>query len=196
MASEVTVQQLIKHIEQFGWKHYKAENEPQEKEGIIYTSWRSSPDSRGFRMTIDPMEEKKCLSFKVYDIASAPWESTPPDRLADLMTLMSWINYDVILGKFAYDVRDGEVRLSIDVPIDENDFNYPQFEHTMHVLLSMAERWASHFQALLEGQGTLRDVVVGEAGRRSGTERLVQQLEEAFVRRGDASTGQQPLTEV
>ncbi len=197
MSSQVTVEKLAEYMQRLGWKHFRAENEPQEREGIIYTGWRSSPETRAFDMTIDPMEEKNCLSFKVYRLVKAPWDNTPPDRLADLLTLLTWINFDIILGKFGYDVRDGEVRLSIDVPIDECSFTYAQFEHTMRVLVAVAEQWEPAFRALLDGTESVESLIVAHAGRRSGSERLVQQLEQAARRRAKKLPDKdEPLTEV
>jgi hypothetical protein len=130
MAS-VTLQMLKGYLERFGWSRYQAVDEPFEQEGLIHTGWRSSEADEGYTMTIDPMVERNCLSFKVVRILSAPLDSTPRERLSDLWLAMSYINYRIILGKFAYDPSDGEVRFSVNVPIDQNTFTYEQFTHTM-----------------------------------------------------------------
>jgi hypothetical protein len=155
----ITMKKLTEYLEQFGWSKYRAQDEKEEKEGIIYTGWRSSPESSGFNMTIDPIVEKSCLSFKVHKIAMAPQDSTPPDRLKALLMAMAWVNYNIILGKFGYDMRDGEVRFSIDAPIDENDFNYKQFEHSLIIAIRTVDEWAPKFQVLLDGEKTLEEIL-------------------------------------
>lgn len=156
--STVTMETLQQYLEKFGWSHYQPEEEEEEREGIIYTGWRSQ-FAGVFNMSIDPMVEKGCLSFRVHKVASAPRDSTPTDRLAALLMVLGWINYRTILGKFGYDVRDGEVRFSIDAPIDENDFNYAQFEHVIRIAISSAESWGPEFKALLDGEKELDELL-------------------------------------
>lgn len=72
MATRVTLKLMRQYLERFGWHRYKAVEEPTEKEGIIYTGWRSSPEEEGFSLSIDPMVEKNCLSFRVPKILVAP----------------------------------------------------------------------------------------------------------------------------
>jgi hypothetical protein len=153
------MEQLTKYLEQFGWKHYKPEEEETEEEGIIYTGWRSSPETSGFNLSIDPMVEKNCLSFRVHRLVEAPRDNTAPDRLADLLMVLGWVNYRIILGKFSYDPRDGEVRFSVDVPIDDNDFNYAQFEHTLGVIINTAETWEPNLKALMAGEKGLDELL-------------------------------------
>lgn len=124
MATTVTLEQMRQYLEQFGWSNYKAVDEPFEKEGIIITGWRSSLVSESFVLQIDPMVERNYLSFRVLRVVSAPPDTTPPNRLAEMLMALGWINYSIIIGKFSYDPRDGEVQLSVGVPIDENDFTY------------------------------------------------------------------------
>jgi hypothetical protein len=157
MAS-VTLQMLKGYLERFGWSRYQAVDEPFEQEGFIHTSWRSSAASEGYTMTIDPMVERNYLSFKVVRILSAPLDSTPRERLSDLWLAMSYINYRIILGKFAYDPSDGKVRFSVDVPIDQNTFTYEQFTHTMRVAIKTAERYAPILRRIVAGELSSRAV--------------------------------------
>ena len=152
MATQVTLELLKGYLERFGWSRYKAVDEPFEKEGIIYTGWRSSEEEEGYNMAIDPMVEKNCLSFRVPKILMAPRDTTPTERLADLLLAMGFINYRIILGKFAYDPRDGEIRFSVDVPIDENDLSYEQFQHCLGVAVKMVEEYAPKLKAIAAGE--------------------------------------------
>ena len=44
--SNVTLKMLTGYLERFGWSRYEAVDEPFEKEGVIYTGWRSSGENR------------------------------------------------------------------------------------------------------------------------------------------------------
>jgi len=95
--SNITLRMLAGYLERFGWNRYQAVNEPHEKEGIIYTGWRSSEEVESHLLTIDPMVEKGCLSFRVPKILEAPMDENP-ERLADLNLAMGFINYRRSIG--------------------------------------------------------------------------------------------------
>lgn len=162
--TQVTLQMMREYLERFGWSRYQAVDEPFEKEGILRTGWRSSEESDGYVMSIDPMVEKGCLSFKVHQILSAPMDSTPRDRLSDLWLAMNYLNFRIILGKFSYDPRDGEVRFSVDMPIDENTFTYEQFVHAMGVAIKTVEQYAPRLQAIVKGKQTAQQFIEQDSG--------------------------------
>jgi len=166
--NEVTLKMLTEYLERFGWSRYQAVEEPFEKEGIIYTGWSSGPDAPSYRMTIDPMVEKACLAFRTPQIVVAPMDSTLPDRLRDLLLAIGFINYRIILGKFAYDPRDGEIRFSVDVPIDENTFTYKQFVHTMEVVIKSVEEYAPKLREIHQGALSFQAFMQGEIQREVG----------------------------
>ncbi|GBC93999.1 hypothetical protein HRbin15_02504 [bacterium HR15] len=172
--TQVTLQMMREYLERFGWSRYQAVDEPFEKEGMIRTGWRSSEAAEGYVMSIDPMVEKGCLSFKVHQVLSAPLDSTPRDRLSDLWLAMSYLNYRIILGKFSYDPRDGEVRFSVDMPIDENTFTYEQFTHTMGVAIKTVEQYAPRLQAIAKGEQTAQQFIEQDL------EGDIRQMREAF----------------
>jgi hypothetical protein len=206
MAS-VTLQMLKGYLERFGWSRYQAVDELFEQEGLIRTSWRSSEADEGYTMTIDPMVERNYLSFKVVRILSAPLDSTPRERLSDLWLAMSYINYRIILGKFAYDPSDGKVRFSVDVPIDQNTFTYEQFTHTMGVVIKTVERYAPILRRIVAGELTAEQFIAEDRGHemrqiREAFGGLLRGLLEALEREsGDSDTpkrrdGEDDLTEV
>ncbi|MCS7254053.1 MAG: YbjN domain-containing protein [Armatimonadetes bacterium] len=199
MATKVTIELMKQYLERFGWHRYKAVEEPMEKEGIIYTGWRSSPSEEGYNLSIDPMVEKNCLSFRVPQILKVPIEETPAERLKDLLMAMCFINYRVILGKFAYDVRDGEVRFSVDIPIDETTVTYEQFQHCLGVVIKTVEEYTPKLRAIADGRKTAQEFIkeeVGEAELSLG--RLLQLLRELLggERRGEDESKNRPLTEI
>jgi hypothetical protein len=196
MASEVTIETLKQYLERFGWKHYQARDEPAEKEGIIHTGWHSSAKDDTFHLFIDPMVEKKCLAFRVVQVAKAPMDSTPPDRLADLLLLLGWVNYHIILGKLSYDVSDGEIRLSIDLPIDENTFTFEQFDHTLRVIMGVAETWSQNLNLLLKGEAKMKDLLLEDVQKTGAPEKLQKAVAEMLERWEGWGGSYEPLTEV
>ena len=135
------------------------------------------------------MVEKACLSFRVPEIVQAPMEDGP-ERLGDLTLAIGFINYRIIIGKFAYDPRDGEVRFSVDVPIDENTFTYAQFVHTMGVVIKTTEQYAPQLRAIWSGQLTARQFIEEDIGAEFGRLRgamaqMLRELLEALERETD-----------
>lgn len=152
MASPVTVELMRSYLERFGWSRYEVVDEPYEAEGLLRTGWRSHPEVEGFTLVIDPMVERQCLSFRVLEILSAPAETTNPKAHAHLMTALAFLNYSLILGKFAYDPRDGEIRFSVDLPIDANTLTYEQFVHCLRVVIMSVERYTPLLEAVKDGE--------------------------------------------
>lgn len=206
MATQVTLELMRQYLERFGWHRYKAVEEPMEKEGIIHTGWRPSPEAEGFNLAIDPMVEKNCLSFRVPKVLVAPLNETPAERLKDLLMAMGFINYRIILGKFAYDPRDGEVRFSVDLPIDENTVTYEQFQHCLGVTVKMVEEYAPKLRAIANGETTAEEFIAeelkGEMAAAGELLRLFRELLERMERMhrgegGEEGSGEdKPLTEV
>jgi hypothetical protein len=203
MATQVTLELLKGYLERFGWSRYKAVDEPLEKEGIIYTGWRSSEAAEGYTMAIDPMVEKNCLSFRVPKVLVAPRGTTPAERLAELLMAMGFINLRIILGKFAYDPRDGEVRFSVDVPIDENDLSYEQFQHCILVVVKTVEEYAPKLKAIAAGEKTAQQFLEEELGSEAEMAAAFGQLLRELLERLGQETRQrregqrdEPLEEV
>ncbi len=185
MANAVTVERMRQYLEQFGWHKYEVVDEPLEQEGLIVTGWRSNPVDDGYRLIIDPMVERGCLSFYVPNLMSVPMDSIPEAQLRNLMLTIAFLNYSIILGKFSYDPRDGEVRFAVTMPIDENDFTYAQFVHTIGVLIKTVETYAYLLDAVRNGEMDAQAVIetVTEGPRRQlrdALERLLEDLRRAL----------------
>lgn len=190
---EVTLKMLTQYLEQFGWSNYQAVDEPFEKEGVIRTGWRSSSDEEGYQMAIDPMVEKSCLCFRVTGVLTAPL-AEDAERVRELTLAIGFINYNIILGKFAYDPRDGEVRFSVDVPIDENTFTYAQFLHVMRVAIESTELYAPKLHSVWSGEITAQQFIDASVGQQMDTVRdmmagVLRQLLEALERNEGTSKG-------
>jgi hypothetical protein len=177
--AEVTLQLLRQYLERFGWSRYQLVEEPYEKEGMIVTGWRSSPQGDGYHLAIDPMVEQGSLSFRAPHLLYAPLDSTPGERLHELWLAMVHINHRLVLGKFSYDSTDGEVRFSVDVPIDQSPFSYQQFLHAMRVVIEAVETYAPLLRRIVAGQTTAKVLIAKEsAGEEAMTSAFGQMLRE------------------
>lgn len=152
----VTVRTLEGYLRRFGWNRYQTKREEGEREGLILTSWGGV--SGEYILSIDPIEEKQVLIFHVPRILSAPLDGTPSNCLLELLIALGRINYEIILGKFSYDPRDGEVRFSLTLPTDRSNFTYEQFKHCMEVIVRTVEIHRPLLQQIARGEKTHRDV--------------------------------------
>ncbi len=74
------------------------------------------------------------------------------------MTL-EWINYRIIVGKFAYEPFQGEVHFSIDLPIDENTISYAQFVHSLGLVVEIVENYVPLIKQVREGKMTAEQFI-------------------------------------
>lgn len=155
---------------------YEAVDEPFEKEGLIRTAWEHGGVE--YRLTIDPIVEKGVLCFRVSEIFKAPISPYSADAVARMWGAMCYINYRIILGKFSYDPRDGEVRFSIDIPIDDGEFTEKQFDHTLRVCVQMVEEYAPKLKDIVDRKLELEDFIRQDASREL---RLLVKVFEEFL---------------
>lgn len=199
MSTQVTVQLMKEYLERFGWHRYRVVDEPIEREGLIQTGWRSGAEGEGYGLVIDPMVEKNCLAFRSPQLLKAPRDETPAERLTDLLIAMGAVNYSIILGKFSYDPRDGEVNFAINVPIDENTFTYEQFEHCLRVVALSVDKYTPIFKAIVAGTKPLEEFLKEEMGEAEGLIRTLREFLEMLERsvgEGSKREEEEPLEEV
>jgi len=156
----VTLELIKQYLERAGWVKYEEVDEPQEQEGMIFTGWRSSPSSEGYVVCIVPMIEKKCLSFRTEQLIFLPVNEISVDVLINLLLAMLWINYRIILGKFSYEPINGEVKFSIDIPIDGDNFGYGQFLHSLGVFVSVVESYAPSLKLIGMGRMSAQEFMI------------------------------------
>jgi hypothetical protein len=157
----VTTKQVEKYLDRRGWKNHQAVPEPGEKEGMVLTGWRAM-NGDSYRLIIDPSVEKNCLVFRVTNIINAKPDSTPADRLSGLLMTMGFLNYELLLGGWVYDPRDGEVAFKVGVPIDDGSISYEEFQHCMMALIMAVEVDAGNLKAIVDGSRTAIDVLSKE----------------------------------
>lgn len=113
--------------------------------------------------------------------------------------LPMFLNYSIILGKFSYDPRDGEVNFAINVPVDENTFTYEQFEHCLRVMALSVDKYTPIFKAIVAGTKPLEEFLKEEMGGAEGLIRTLREFLEMLERsvgEGSKREEEEPLEEV
>jgi hypothetical protein len=162
----VTCKRIGKYLEKHGWSKYRIIEEENEKEGMVLTGWQGRVG--GIGVSIDPMVEKNCLTFKALDILKARPSSTPTERLVGLLMGMEHLNWRLILGKWTYDPSDGEVRFELGIPIDDDDLSFEKFEHCVRAMVSAVESDGKELRALADGSLGISEFLRQEGGKTMG----------------------------
>ena len=144
--AELTLETLKNYLERFGWKNYKATDEPYEKEGLIYTGWQISEHDAPHPLIIDPTVETKVLKM-----FSPLGKVSPEDeeKFKEVGLLFSLFNSRMILGKFAL-FEDGKMLFELNLPI-ENGLDYEKFEHALMVIVKEVEEKFPLIDKVLKG---------------------------------------------
>jgi len=87
-----------------------------------------------FRILVLIDNEKNVIRIMI------PGYLTLSTRNRDLiLTKLMTLNYQYVLGKFGYDSQDGEVRIEVNIPIDELGLTYEAFLHGLVAAIQMAD---------------------------------------------------------
>jgi hypothetical protein len=156
---KVTTDLIEKYLDRFGWSRHHAVDEPGEREGLVLSGWASPLSPEGHLVVIDPMVEKHALLFIVKEIATAPTDATPSDRLSGLLLATSAINSDLVMGAFCYSPSNGELVFKLGLPIVSDDLQYEDFERCMEAITATVDRYASGLREVIEGTKTAQDVI-------------------------------------
>lgn len=162
MAKKEVIELTKDFLRRYGWGVFQELEEPGEKQGMLAVPWKGL-SGESHMLLIDPIEEKSILIFRVPMIVKAPPDETPADRLNGLLLAISAINYNTILGAWAYDPRDGEVVFKFAIPTHGNAFEYEDFEHCMVVVQLTLEVEVPKLRAILDGTKTAREIIGGPA---------------------------------
>lgn len=78
----------------------------------------------------------------------------PKPLLPVILTLVSRINYDLIIGNFELDLNDGELRFKTSLDAEASPFTLSAFRHLLYSNFSVVSRYFTAFeQALTESKG-------------------------------------------
>ncbi len=151
---------IEKYLERHGWHAHQALDQV----GAVLTGWHE-PTGDQYAMVIKVLEQQHAVMFQLPGLLKAPLDETPADRLSGLLLMLGLLNYELVLGKWAYDPADGEVSFRCGVPAD-GELSYEQFER--HLVATMAATLdVKTLQAILSGEKTA-DVAIKEEKAKVG----------------------------
>jgi hypothetical protein len=158
MGTAVTIQVLTQHLEDFGWSRYRVTPEPGEEEGLIFTGYVGD-DQSPHTVIIDPMVEKGVLRIFAPEVASAPPDTTPADRLHELVYALAALTASSVLASFGYDPSDGDVLVSVAMPIEENDISFEQFKRALGAVLWGISTYGEGLRKIVDGSAKAADIL-------------------------------------
>ncbi|MCS7237738.1 MAG: YbjN domain-containing protein [Thermoguttaceae bacterium] len=178
---------LASYMSRLGYRFLRVD-EPGEREGIILTGFTFVEEDFSIEVIIDPIVEKGCLLMKAPRLFFArPNENPTP--LLELLKAIGYINYTIILGKFCYDPRDGEVSFELNIAIDDISVSFKQFEHCLRVLCLEVKDKLPKLKAIWEGRCTAEALYqagsILPVGPRGPVTTARTAATEAYVRRDD-----------
>jgi hypothetical protein len=156
---KVSTQRIVEYLARYGWAKSTVIDEVVEKEGLVVTGWVSPLSPEGHLLMIDPMVERHGMVFKVKELASAPPDATPSDRLSALLMAIAALNGRLIMGAFALNPTDGELLFTLGVPIDSDDLKYEDFAHCLLAIQTTVDAHAAKLRGIIDGTVSLDEVL-------------------------------------
>ena len=157
MSDPVTVRLIEQYLDQFGWRKHTSIDEAGEQEGAVLTGWVGDAGLQ-HGLVIDPIVERGCLIFRVPKVFMAPLDETPGDRLSGLLAMLGLLNYQLLLGRWCFDPRDGEVSFKVGIPIDDG-LGFKGFVRCIGAIAMSVDNDVPTLRDLLEGRTTLAAVL-------------------------------------
>lgn len=158
LKKKATVKRLTEYLERHGWSGYQELEEPNEEEGMILTGWRNQRGA-SYVLVVDPMIEKNAVLLSVRNVATAPPDSTPADRLNAMLLAMTGLNNQMIFGSWGFDPSDGEVVFRTAIPIASGDLAFEDFEHCLRTVTATVDRYAPELRSIVEGESTAAQIL-------------------------------------
>lgn len=143
---------LFEAFQSFLQRHFEAEIAPLEDGNLV------------FRMEDEEGHEWGCLGWVVEELGQVMFysvllETTPADRLDELMRFTTMANYNMQIGNFELDLDDGEVRFKTSIDVDEATLSDALFRNLVEVNLAMMSRYYTGLVAVLHGALTAREAI-------------------------------------
>ena len=165
MSGTTNIKDIGAYLERFGFKNYKIIADGPEG-GQLLTGWDGKFGK--YVSSIEVNHKTNTMLFVVPGIAAAPRDQIPPGRLADILMAVGFANYALLIGRFAYDPNDGEIRYNYVIPIDNAALTFEQFAHVMAATVQTVDYWAPRLRAACEGARTGESVVESFMGHIAG----------------------------
>lgn len=154
----VTVRLICHYLERAGFEQYRVVPELGEKEGLVLTGWTLG-NGRTHALSIDPIVEQHAVVFRAPEVVVAPPDATPEERLEAILFVISALNHDRIVGRWAFDPRSGALDFSIGVPIAGTTLGFPAFEQCLRAVIATVETDGALLGALADGTAPAQEVL-------------------------------------
>lgn len=161
MSGRTSIRDIASHLERFGFKNYTVLEDTPDG-GKLLTGWDGK-----YVSAIEVNHRSNTVMFVVPGIAAAKRDEISPGRLADILMAIGFANYALLIGRFAYDPNDGELRYNYVMPIDNAELTFEQFQHVMAATVQTVDYWAPRLRAACDGVRTgesLVDSFMGHIG--------------------------------
>lgn len=162
MSGTTNIRDIGAYLERFGFQNYKIIADGPDG-GHLLTGWDGK-----YVSSIEVNHRTNTVMFVVPGIAAAPRDQISPGRLADILMAVGFANYALLIGRFAYDPNDGELRYNYVMPIDNATLTFEQFNHVMTATVQTVDYWAPRLRAACEGARTGESVVESFMGHIAG----------------------------
>lgn len=152
---KVTTDLILKYLGQQGWETHEVLDAGEQ--GLVWSEFRSAGDV--FTLFIEPKVEKNLVGFMVPEVARAPMDETPSDRLRDLLLVMAMFNLPLELGAFAYHDDEGHVVFKFAIPVASNDLRSEDFKLCLEHVTGSIDAYAALLRQIIDGTVTAQDFV-------------------------------------
>lgn len=126
----VTLEQIEVFLKQKGMNYQR----DSEKDAIVsgvgdsdnsaYILIRAKDDGKNFNLQMEPLNKDKSNMFDI--------DANHPHILKALMYLLH-CNYQMKYGNWEYDFNDGDLRFAVEIPLEDSQLTYAQFEKIVSV---------------------------------------------------------------
>ncbi|MEM4235205.1 MAG: YbjN domain-containing protein [Candidatus Methanomethylicaceae archaeon] len=125
--------------------------------GLIFSGWKSEENPEGDHLVIEfrrEPRESSHLSIQILQIFSAPKLTTPSKHLCELWQALCYLNYRLPFGKFGYDPSDGEVRFTVQVPVNPDNYTEEEFKMVIATAVGAVDRYKQRLIDIRDGKQT------------------------------------------
>jgi hypothetical protein len=105
-----------------------------------------------YRVQICGYEDRRAIRFY------CTWDTKiPPRRRAEIAELVARLNWDLVIGNFDFDCRDGEIRFKSTLAYEGIPLNFANLRQHFNATFSMMDLCVPWIEAVLIGEETPAD---------------------------------------
>jgi hypothetical protein len=88
-----------------------------------------------------------------------PLDSTPVERVNNMLLAISALNTRYVLGGFAYNPTDGWLEFRLNIPATNGGVEYAPFEHSLGAVTLTVDQTEPELQAIASGAKSAQEVL-------------------------------------